>query len=45
MKSMLDIFLIFLLCDFVKSLRREDNSKMMEVTEVCNLLMGKFQKA
>lgn len=31
-------------CDFVKSLTKEDNSKMVEVTEVCNLLMGMFQK-
>lgn len=29
---------------FVKSLTKEDNPKMVEVTEVCNLLMGMFQK-
>ena len=36
-------FLDFLVI-FVKSLTKEDNSKIVEVTEVCNLLMGMFQK-
>lgn len=37
------IFSWFLRGDCVKSLTEEDNFKMVEVTEVCNLLMGGFQ--
>lgn len=44
MESMLDDIVLIWGDDFVKSLTKEDNSKMVEVTEVCNLLMGMFQK-
>lgn len=38
------IFSWLLRGDFVKSLTKENNFKMVEVTEVCNLSMGVFQK-
>lgn len=44
MESILDDIFLISLVIFVKSLTKEDNSKMVEVTEVCNLLMGMFQK-
>lgn len=44
MESMLDDIVLILGRYFVKSLTKEDNSKMVEATEVCNLLMGMFQK-